>query len=223
MRTLLILLLSLSLFTACNNDKNKSGRKTDNTSKDDYRNGDESADKGKIDRNSGNNDDVVDDDEEGNHVPESSNWSSADVNSFTQSCVSKAVEGGLTAAKASSYCNCMLRKLSAQYPDINDAQRINMESPSMKAMVNDCLGIGKSSASTSSGWSRKDQLDFVNSCVREAKRGGMEDLDAQSYCDCMQYKIEKLYPDINDANKLTEADLNSPSMKKMIRDCKMEN
>ncbi len=97
-----------------------------------------------------------------------------------------------------------------------------MESPSMKTMVNECLGV-KEQSSSSSGWSRKDELDFVNSCVREAKKGGMEELDAQSYCDCMQYKIEKLYPNINDASRLTERDLQSPSMKKMIEDCKMEH
>lgn len=228
MKKLLILLLSISLLVACKNEKTKSASDTEKTSKDDYRNGDTDDEKDKkdddggIDRNSGNFDDVVDDDEEGNHVAEGANWSSADINSFSTECVNAAVKKGLEKSKAQTYCNCMLRKLTTKYPDVADAAKIDMESPSMKTMVNDCLGV-KEQSSSSSGWSRKDELDFVNSCVREAKKGGMEDLDAQSYCDCMQYKIEKLYPNINDASRLTERDLQSPSMKKMIEDCKMEH
>lgn len=121
----------------------------------------------------------------------------------------------------------MLRKLTTKYPDKNDAARINMESPEIKTMISDCGGVATQNSSTSSssqGWTRKQELDFVNSCVREAKKAGMKDeLDAQSYCDCMQYKIEKLYPSYAEANRLTEADLKKPSMQKMIDDCLPEH
>jgi len=229
MKKLLFLLLSISLLTACKNDKTKSSRDTEKTSKDDYRNGNEGNDKGQqddgkdaVDRNSGNNDDVVDDNEEGNHVAEGANWSSSDISDFTNECVNAAVKKGLEKSTSQTYCNCMLRKLTTQYPDKNDAAKIDMESPVIKAMIEDCGGVATQNPSTSSssqGWSRKQELDFVNGCVREAKNGGMEDLDAQSYCDCMQYKIEKLYPSFADANKLSEADLKKPSMQKMIQDC----
>lgn len=229
MKQLLIFLVSFSLLLACDNNKNKSSGNTETKSKDDYRNGDKEESgtndgKEKIDRNSGQFDDVVDDDEEGNHVPESSNWSTTDVNAFLKSCVREAANGGMEKGMAQTYCNCMLRKLSTQYPDIKDAEKLDMESPSLQAMAKTCLGVKESESTTSSqGWSRSQELAFVNSCVREAVKGGMEDLDAQSYCDCMQYKIEKLYPKYADANRLTESDLAKPSMKKMIENCLSEH
>ncbi len=227
MKKLLILLLSVSLLTACKNDKTKSASDTEKTSKDDYRNGDaEDKDKkdddGDIDRNSGNYDDVVDDDEEGNHVADGAKWSSRDITGFKAKCEQAAIKNGATTTEAQTYCNCMLRKLSTKYPDIND---INMEGSDVKVMATQCeeTAIKSTSSTSSAGWTRKQELDFVNSCVREAKKGGMEDLDAQSYCDCMQYKVEKLYPSYVEANRLTEADLKKPSMQKMIQDCLSEH
>lgn len=227
MKKLLILIVSIILLAACNNDKSKTSRNTENQSKGDYRNGDSenekdkdkeksSDDKGDIDRNSGNYDDVVDDDEEGNHVADGANWSSRDINDFTRECVDAAVDKGLDRSKAQTYCNCMLRKLTAKYPDVKDAAKIDMESPSINKMAEDCLGEGtqNSSSSTSTGWSRKQELEFVSTCVKAAQKEGMEYLDAQSYCDCMQYKIEKLYPVYADANRLTKADLKNHQCKK---------
>ena len=69
------------------------------------------------------------------------------------------------------------------------------------------------------GWSSQEVKNFVGPCVREATRKGMEELDAQSYCDCMQDKIAKIYPDARDADKLTAADLATPTMKRMIKSC----
>jgi len=229
MKKLLTLLLSLSLLVACKNDKTKSSSETEKTSKDDYRNEDTDGDKDKkeednggVDRNSGNFDDVVDDDEEGNHVADGAKWSSRDITGFKTQCEKKAIKNGATTTEAQTYCNCMLRKLSTKYPDIND---INMEGADIKIMATQCEETAiKTSSSSSQGWTRKQELDFVNSCVREAKKAGMKDeLDAQSYCDCMQYKIEKLYPSYAEANRLTEADLKKPSMQKMIDDCLPEH
>lgn len=226
MKKLLILLLSFSFLLACNNNKTsdkRSDRDTSATREKDDRGGDNDGDDkgndGKIDRNSGKYDDVVDDDEEGNHIPES-NWTTTDVKIFVTSCVNEAVKGGMSRSVSEDYCNCMQQKLERLYPNSAQVSRFKQDSPEAIEMAQDCLGLNdKKSTSSSSGWSRKDELDFVNDCVDAAEKQGMEYLDAQSYCDCMQFKIEKIYPDFRDASRLTDADLATPSMKKMIRDC----
>ncbi len=240
MKKLLILLLSLSLLTSCKDKKttNRDDRNTSTRDKDDYRDGDDgnkddktsssnddkTTDDRKIDRNSGNYDDVVDDDEEGNHIPDSKNWTSSEVRQFVTPCVDKAVENGVSRSKAEIYCNCMQQRMERKFPDASDVSNFDKNSSETKGWIQDCQersGItGTSSTSSSSaGWSRKDELEFVNNCVGAAEKGGMEYLDAQSYCDCMQYKLEKLYPDVRDASRLTDADFATPSMKKMIKSC----
>lgn len=222
MRKLLILVLSVSIFLSCNNSKtsDKKGNTGDTT------NDKSSDDNGKLDRNSGKYDDVVDDDEEGNKVPDDpNNWSSLDVQIFVKSCVNTAVDGGMARKTAEDYCNCMQKKLEARYPNSDDVGNFQQDSPEAKKMALDCLGMDDDSSpasnktSSSSGWSRKEEMQFVDECVNAAVKQGMEELDAQSYCDCMQFKLEKIYPDYREANTLTSADMNSPSMKKMIKEC----
>ena len=67
----------------------------------------------------------------------------------------------------------------------------------------------------SSGWSSKDVDDFVSSCVSTAV-SGMSRTQAENYCECMQVKLERLYPNPNDAANI---DVNSSSMQKMVKDC----
>lgn len=50
----------------------------------------------------------------------------------------------------------------------------------------------------------------------------MEELDAQSYCDCMQDKLEKKYPNSGDPELLT-LDMDSPAMKTMVNDCLLKD
>ena len=69
---------------------------------------------------------------------------------------------------------------------------------------------------SSSGWSSTERSQFVNSCVSSAVSGGMEQSVADHYCNCMLDKLEKIYPNANDAGGL---DVNSSEMQKMIRDC----
>lgn len=221
MRKLLILVLSAGILFSCNN--NKTADKKENAA--DTLTDKSKEDNGKLDRNSGKYDDVVDDDEEGNKVPDDpNNWSSLDVQIFVKSCVNTAVDGGMQKKMAEDYCNCMQKKLEARYPNSEDVSNFKQDSPEAKKMALDCLGMDSDAepaakTSSSSGWSRKEELQFVDECVNAAVKGGMEELDAQSYCDCMQFKLEKIYPDYREANKLTSADMNSPSMKKMIKEC----
>jgi len=73
---------------------------------------------------------------------------------------------------------------------------------------------------TSSGkWPASEVAAFITNCVSSAQGGKMDGALAQRYCDCMQLKIEQLYPDIRDAAKLTSEDMQSPSMLRLVEDC----
>ena len=69
------------------------------------------------------------------------------------------------------------------------------------------------------GWPQSERETFISNCVKEAMAKGNSRSVAQNYCDCMLNKMESLFPDINDAAKITDEDLESPTMKKMISDC----
>ena len=74
-------------------------------------------------------------------------------------------------------------------------------------------------SSGTKAWPSKDVKDFITSCEREAIGGGLEKAKAENYCSCMQVKMEKQYPDIKDAAKVTTEDLQKPDMQAMIKDC----
>ena len=61
--------------------------------------------------------------------------------------------------------------------------------------------------STKKEWPQSERDAFVTSCVREAVKGGNSRSLAQRYCDCMLVKVEGAYPDINEAARLTDKDL----------------
>jgi hypothetical protein len=69
--------------------------------------------------------------------------------------------------------------------------------------------------SSSKGWSVMEVNQFVNSCVGEAEKG-MTRATAQKYCECMQVKIEKMYPVAMEAAGI---DMNSDEVKQMVMDC----
>lgn len=68
-------------------------------------------------------------------------------------------------------------------------------------------------------WSSVEVDAFITNCVSSAVNGGMQRTKADSYCNCMQRKLETLYPNVNDAGSLTEEDMNSPSMQRLVKDC----
>ena len=68
------------------------------------------------------------------------------------------------------------------------------------------------------GWSSSDRKQFLSTCTGAAK-GAMGEEKANSYCDCMQKKLEVKYPDPRDANKVTSAELEKPEWAADIQSC----
>jgi len=80
------------------------------------------------------------------------------------------------------------------------------------------LFISASARAQRKRWTAKDRNDFVTSCIETAKTSlGLD--TASYYCYCMLEKVEAKYPDIDDAAKLTEADLATPEWQAIIKDC----
>jgi len=65
-------------------------------------------------------------------------------------------------------------------------------------------------------WSSSDVRIFVDNCVSEAVKGGMQRTKATDYCECMQRKLEDLYPNSADVGNL---DVEAPNIKDMINKC----
>ncbi|HUR66317.1 MAG TPA: hypothetical protein VMZ03_08180 [Chitinophagaceae bacterium] len=122
MRKLIIVFLSVSLFAACNNkkDEKKTDVKEEKTS--DVK---ESGDKEKP--------------KEEETTNTSSDWNSSDVSAFVDNCTSEAVRKGMQQQKASDYCNCMQRKLEVMYPKKAEVAGLDIESPTIKSMIQKCL------------------------------------------------------------------------------------
>lgn len=68
------------------------------------------------------------------------------------------------------------------------------------------------------GWPSVERYGFITACVEEAKNNMSED-SARFYCYCMQDRVEKKYPTIEEASKITEADMQSEAWQKDIKDC----
>jgi len=69
------------------------------------------------------------------------------------------------------------------------------------------------------GWPAADKKEFLTTCTAAAVRGGMENAKANSYCDCMQKKLEAKYPDVKQASKVTEQEMQSDAWIKEVKDC----
>jgi hypothetical protein len=67
-----------------------------------------------------------------------------------------------------------------------------------------------------SSWSSDQVSIFVDNCAGEAVKGGMQRGKATEYCECMQRKLEVMYPDPQDVGNI---DTETPEMKEMIRKC----
>jgi len=68
---------------------------------------------------------------------------------------------------------------------------------------------------SSGGWTSREVNEFVTTCVDAAEKG-MSTTQARNYCECMQVKLERLYPNSNDAARF---DPESNSAKRMIQEC----
>lgn len=88
----------------------------------------------------------------------------------------------------------------------------------MKKMFLLLLVAGLAVSCKTKGWSAADRTTFVSSCAGAAK-GAMGDAKANSYCDCMQKKLEAKYPDPKKANELKQSEFESEAWMKEIKDC----
>ncbi|HUR65121.1 MAG TPA: hypothetical protein VMZ03_02120 [Chitinophagaceae bacterium] len=140
-------------------------------------------------------------------------WPSSERYSFITECL-KSAKANLSEDSARFYCYCMQEKLEIKYPAIEDASKLtaaDLSGPEWRKEIQSCrVGIGQ--------WSPKDRSDFLNDCV-EAAKPSLGETKAKSYCECMLFKTEKKYPDPAEAAMITEATLQTPEFKKMIKDC----
>lgn len=209
MRKLLVLVFAISLFTACNNNnpfKKDNNKERDNTgnNRDDYRNGDDNNKNNNDDRGNNRNSDYNDDNGGGS-------WSATERKTFTSNCVDEAVKGGFSNSKAEDYCSCMQEKLERKFPNTRDVADLDMNTPEMKRMVKDCLGMGNNNDdggndggsynnSGGSGWTRSEENKFVDDCVGTAKQNvGLS--RATDYCNCMLDKVKRLYSTYSEAER----------------------
>ena len=65
------------------------------------------------------------------------------------------------------------------------------------------------------GWSSGDKETFLKTCT-DGATSSMGAQKAKDYCECMLPKIQKRYPTVAEANKITTADA---EMTKMAEDC----
>lgn len=68
------------------------------------------------------------------------------------------------------------------------------------------------------GWPSAERYAFLTECIGTAKVNMKEDA-ARFYCWCMQDKVEKKYPTIEEAAKITGDDMQSAEWQKEIKSC----
>jgi len=117
MKKVLIFFLAVSLFAACNNDKNGKDTKdadktsTDSRDKDDYKKDEKKDDDTKKEETKSDDD-----------SRDSEDWSKSDENKFMDDCEGTAKEN-VGAARANEYCDCMLEKIKKMYSSYTEADR----------------------------------------------------------------------------------------------------
>lgn len=133
--------------------------------------------------------------------------------SFLSSCIGSA-KAFLSSDSARYYCYCMQEYTEARFPDFKEVEKItdaDMQKPEWQKAIQECGG---------GSWTTKDREDFLANCIPSAKASGTTESKASSYCECMLYKVEKLYPDIAKATaELNEEALQSPKWKAIIQGC----
>ncbi len=211
MKHLLILLVAFSLITSCNNNNKKNDpRGYDPREKDDYR----SQDKTDEDNNDKKNTDFNDNE----------SWSAADIRKFNNLCLQSVKNDEELADK---FCPCVLEKMQKKYSSYEDLDTRGTEAEG-KRIGEECrdeLGLGNTgnnnsrSNTSGGGWSAAEVDAFVSNCTKEAVRGGMSRSQATNYCSCMQEKFEQMYPNAQDAGGISEDDMNTPAMKRLIQGC----
>src|SRR5687767_4901523 len=147
----------------------------------------------------------------GQTTGEKKGWPSSERNAFITECIGTAKKN-MSADSARFYCYCMQEKIEAKYPDTADANKITeteLSSPEWVKEIRSCIG---------GTWTKIDHEEFVTSCVNSAK-ASLGETKAKSYCECMMFKIEKIYPNANDAGKLSAEDFKTEHWQKLIKGC----
>lgn len=142
---------------------------------------------------------------------ETKGWPSKERLDFIRECVNTA-KVNMSEDSARFYCYCMQERIEIKYPTIEEAGKITeaeMQSPAWQKYVTECL------AGT---WSSTTRNDFISSCITTAKVNLSEE-KAKTYCECMQFKIEKAYPNEADLSTLSDSMWKTPEWKKIIQGC----
>ncbi len=143
---------------------------------------------------------------------ENKGWPSVERYGFISECI-KAAQKGMSEDTARFYCYCMLFKMEAKYPTIEETAGMTEEkmmSPEWQKEIQVCL---------KGYWISKDRNDFLTNCINSAKDGLGEE-KAKNYCACMLYKVEVMFPDASAmADQITKEKINSPEWKKIIQSC----
>lgn len=84
--------------------------------------------------------------------------------------------------------------------------------------VNISAQEGGEKATEKKGWPSEERYAFVRECIKTASVNMSSD-SARYYCYCMQFKVEVKYPTIEQASKITQADMQSPDWQKDIKAC----
>jgi hypothetical protein len=144
---------------------------------------------------------------------EKKGWPSVERHNFIRECIGTA-KANLGEDAARYYCYCMQERLEIKYPAIEDAEKLteaDLQSPEFQRNVKECMVAGE--------WTAKDRGDFLRECVNSAKIA-LGEGKANTYCECMLFKVEKAYPRPEDAAQLTEEKLSTPAWKNTIQGCK---
>lgn len=118
----------------------------------------------------------------------------------------------MSSDSARFYCYCMQEKIEAKFPDTADAGKMTdkeLSSPEWVIEIKSCI---------SGTWPRIEREEFVTSCVNSAKASSGE-TKAKNYCECMMFKMEKIYPNANDAARITSEDFKNEYWQKLIKGC----
>jgi len=225
MKKVFIVLMAISLFAACKDDKGS--KKADYREKDDYSNTD-----GKNDDDANQTDEKSKKDDNQTDFTGGNGWTEEDKTSFFKQCM---MGFGNNLELGKKVCPCALQKFAAKYSSYAEADKAP-ESEGRK-IGQDCvrelnLDPGNNNNPinnddqgdySNGGWSSGEVKKFVRDCMGAAMKNGMQELDAQSYCDCVQDQIAKIYPTAAAADRMTQADLASPRIQSIINGCKPGN
>lgn len=155
-----------------------------------------------------------------NNSNSSGSWSQAYRSKFVQDCITKASES-VGQADATSYCNCMVVKVEAKYPNENlvDASLTSADITTMRVgcAPNTSTQSNQSNQSyNNSGggsWSMTDQREFMANCTPGASTS-LGTSGANDYCDCMLKKLMQAYPNSADVGNVSKEQMST-----LAQDC----